>query len=339
MNIVFHILTPIGFTFALMNMSFWTIGVFVIVIVGLLALDLGVFRKNNKPVSNHEALIWSIIWISLGLSFGLYLRVSYGVDISTEYFTAFIIEKALSMDNLFIFVLVFQFFSIPSKYQHRILFWGILGAIVFRALLIFSGVELIKITYLPAFDIGSLHIDEFNVLLFGFGLFLFATGIKTFRQHKEQETTDIQKHFGVRLVNRFFNVHPKIEGNRFFIRINGKRAVTLLFLALVVIELSDILFALDSIPAIFTISQDPVILYTSNIFAILGLRSLYFLLANSIHLFTYLRQGLAFILLFIGMKMLIAPIYHIKPFHSLIIIGSVLLLSIFLSIIYRKYYK
>lgn len=322
-----------------MDISVWSIIVFAIVIIGLLALDLGVFRKTDEPVSNKEALIWSAVWIGLGLSFGLYLRLFYSVQTSTEYFTAFIIEKALSMDNLFIFVLVFQFFSIPPKYQHRVLFWGIIGAIVFRAILIFTGVELIRVTYLPGFDIGNVHIDEFNVILFGFGIFLFITGIKTFREHKEHKPEDLQRHPGVRLVNMFYNVHPKIEGNKFFIRIDGKRAATLLFLAVVVIELSDILFALDSIPAIFTISQDPLVLYTSNIFAILGLRSLYFLLANSIHLFTYLKQGLAFILLFIGTKMLISPVYHIKPFHSLIVIGGILILSITLSLLVRKVYK
>lgn len=326
----------LNITFDAMEFSYWTIAIFLLVIIGLLILDLGVFRKDDKQVSNKEALAWTALWIGLGLSFGLYLRWFYSVETSTEYFTAFIIEKALSMDNLFIFVLVFKFFSIPDKYQHRVLFWGILGAIVFRAILIFAGVEIIRLTYLPGFDIGSIHVDEFNIILFGFGVFLFITGIKTFKEHKSQTPDDIQKHPGVRLVNRFFTVHPKIEGNKFFVRINGKRAATLLFLAVVVIELSDILFALDSIPAIFTISQDPLVLYTSNIFAILGLRSLYFLLANSIHLFTYLRQGLAFILLFIGSKMLIAPFYHIKPFHSLIVIGSVLTLSIVASLVHRK---
>ncbi|TVQ78735.1 MAG: TerC/Alx family metal homeostasis membrane protein [Flavobacteriales bacterium] len=320
-----------------MELSYISIGIFTLVIVGLLALDLGVFRKEDKAVSNKEALLWSAIWISLGLSFGVYLRYSYSETASTEYFTAFLIEKALSMDNLFIFVLVFKFFNIPDKFQHRVLFWGILGAIFFRAILIFSGVELIKITYVPPFDIGNLHIDEFNVILFAFGVFLLFTGIKTFKKH-EEENAEISEHLGVRFVKKFISVHPHIEGNNFFIRKNGKIAATLLFLALVVIELSDILFALDSIPAIFTITQDPVILYTSNIFAILGLRSLYFLLANSIHLFQYLRVGLAFILVFIGIKMLAAPFYHVPPFISLGVIGATLLISISASLIVRKYY-
>lgn len=320
-----------------MNQSTLSIGIFSFVILGLLALDLGVFRKKDTKVSNSEALIWSVIWISLGLSFGVYVRFAYSIEASTEYFTAFIIEKALSMDNLFVFVLIFKFFSIPPKYQHRILFWGILGAIFFRAILIFSGVELIQLTYLPAFDIGGIHIDEFNFLLFLFGIFLLITGIKSFKKNEESQGT-IQNHFGVKLVKKFIDVQPEIEGNAFFIKKNGKRVATLLFLALVVIELSDILFALDSIPAIFTITQDPLILYTSNIFAILGLRSLYFLLANSIHMFTYLKYGLAFILVFIGSKMLIAPFYHFPALVSLSIIGFALFASIAISLIMRRVY-
>ncbi|MCC5916766.1 MAG: TerC family protein [Cryomorphaceae bacterium] len=318
-----------------MEISWLSIGIFSSIIVGLLALDLGVFHKDDHKVSNKEALIWSCVWIGLGLIFGQFLKYTYSSQAATEYYTAFLIEKALSMDNLFIFVLVFKFFSIPDKYQHRVLFWGIMGAIVFRAILIFSGVELIRLTYLPGFDIGSLHIDEFNVLLFGFGIFLLITGIKTFKKPTHDDP-NIEEHIAVRIVKRFVPIHPVIQGNAFFVKINGKRAATLLFLAVVVIEFSDILFALDSIPAIFTISQDPVVLYTSNIFAILGLRSLYFLLANSMHMFVYLRQGLAFILLFIGAKMLIAPFYHLSPTTSLIVIGSVLGFAIFGSLLARK---
>jgi tellurite resistance protein TerC len=318
-----------------MDISWWSMGVFGAIIIVLLALDLGVFHKSDHKISNREALTWSVIWIGLGLIFGHFLKLTHSPEAATEYYTAFLIEKALSMDNLFIFVLVFKFFSIPDKYQHRVLFWGIMGAIFFRAILIFSGVELIRLTYLPPFDIGPFHIGEFNVLLFGFGIFLLFTGIKTFKKPSHEKPA-IERHPGVRIVKRFLTIHPHIEGNRFFVRIDGKRAATLLFLALVVIEFSDILFALDSIPAIFTISQDPVVLYTSNIFAILGLRSLYFLLANSMHMFSYLRHGLAFILVFIGSKMLIAPIFHFPPMYSLIVIGSILFTAVTASMIERK---
>lgn len=323
----------------------WLIAGFAIAVVIMLLLDLGVFNKKSHSITNKEALGWSILWISLSMIFSavvyFVLDKPQGItDNFSKYQAAYWIEKALSVDNLFVFILVFKFFKIPKDYQHKVLFWGILGALFFRAIFIFAGVELIKLTYVT---LPFLGIDpetgaprELNVILFVFGIFLIIAGIKSGMPAKEDEEQDLSKNIGVRLVHKFFKVSPDFDGDKFFTVQNGVKMVTPLFVALAVIEITDLVFAVDSIPAIFAIApDDPFILYTSNIFAILGLRSMYFLLANSMDMFSKLHYGLAVILVFIGVKMLIMPYYHFESTVSLTVIGGVLAISIIASLLFK----
>jgi len=314
---------------------------FAIAVIIMLMLDLGIFNKNSHAITNKEALGWSILWVSLAMIFSgiIYyvLDKPQGItDNFSKFQAAYWIEKALSVDNLFVFILVFRFFKIPKEYQHKILFWGILGALIFRAIFIFAGVELIKHTYinLNLFD-TSLKV---NVVLTIFGFFLIVAGIKSWSSSDgEEEEKDMNKNLGVRLVHRFFKVTNEFNGDKFFVVKKGIKYATPLFVALAVIEITDLVFAVDSIPAIFAIApDDPFILYTSNIFAILGLRSLYFLLANSMDMFSKLHYGLAVILVFIGVKMLIMPFYHFESTISLTVIGTLLLTSIVWSLLSAK---
>lgn len=339
----------------------WLIAGFGVAVVIMLLLDLGVFNKNSHAVSNKEALTWSIVWVSLSMIFsGVIYFVfkqadghAFAMEKFSQFQAAYWIEKALSVDNLFVFILVFGFFKIPKEYQHKVLFWGILGALAFRAIFIFAGVELIKMTYLPAFELGdykfildndtaehaNLAANEFfrpNVVLTLFGIFLIVAGIKSWSSN-DDEDEDLSKNIGVRLVHKFYKVSPTFDGDKFFTVQNGIKMATPLFVALVVIEVTDLVFAVDSIPAIFAIApNDPFILYSSNIFAILGLRSLYFLLANSMDKFGKLHYGLAVILTFIGIKMIIMPFYHFDSTISLGIIGGVLLTTIIWSLVANK---
>lgn len=315
---------------------------FGIIIFFMLLLDLGVFNKKSHVVSNKEALIWSLVWISLSMIFSsiiYYLldRPQGTVDNFSRFQAAYWIEKALSVDNLFVFILVFKFFQIPKKYQHKILFWGVLGALVFRAIFIFAGVELIKLTYISAPFLGldsQGELRQINLVLTIFGFFLILAGIKSWGSHEMGEDKDLSDNIAVKLVHKFYKVSDQFDGDKFFTVQNGIKMVTPLFVALTVIELTDLIFAVDSIPAIFAIApDDPFILYTSNIFAILGLRSLYFLLANSMDMFSKLNYGLAVILAFIGVKMLIMPFYHFQSIQSLAFIGSVLIVSVVASLI------
>lgn len=318
----------------------WLIGGFAIAVIVMLMLDLGVFNKSAHAVSNKEALTWSIVWISLAMIFSgviyFVLDKPQGItDNFSKFQAAYWIEKALSVDNLFVFILVFKFFKIPKEYQHKILFWGILGALVFRAIFIFAGVELIKHTYvnLNLFD-TSLKV---NVVLTVFGFFLILAGIKSWSSDDDGEEKDLNKNLGVRLVHRFFKVTNEFNGDKFFVIKKGVKYATPLFVALAVIEITDLVFAVDSIPAIFAIApDDSFILYTSNIFAILGLRSLYFLLANSMDMFSKLHYGLAVILVFIGVKMLIMPFYHFESTVSLSVIGTLLLTSVVWSLMSNR---
>lgn len=323
----------------------WLIGGFAIAVIIMLLLDLGVFNKKTHVISNKEALTWSIVWISLSMVFSavvyFVLDKPQGItDNFSKYQAAYWIEKALSVDNLFVFILVFKFFKIPKDYQHKVLFWGILGALFFRAIFIFAGVELIKLTYitLPFLGINPETGDprQLNVVLFIFGIFLIVAGIKSGMPAKEDNEQDLSKNIGVRLVHKFFKVSPDFDGDKFFTIQNGIKMVTPLFVALAVIEITDLVFAVDSIPAIFAIApDDPFILYTSNIFAILGLRSMYFLLANSMDMFSKLHYGLAIILVFIGTKMIIMPYYHFESTVSLAVIGGVLAISIIASLLFK----
>ncbi|TRW25798.1 TerC/Alx family metal homeostasis membrane protein [Flavobacterium zepuense] len=313
------------------------IGIFAVVVVIMLLLDLGVFNKGSHVVTNKEAVTWSLVWISLSMAFSGVVYYYAGVEKFSQFQSAYWIEKALSVDNLFVFILVFGFFNVPKENHHKVLFWGIIGALVLRAVFIFSGVGLIKLTYLPEFEAWG-HMLKVNVILTLFGIFLIYAGIKSaFAEDDDDENKDFNKSPGARVVHKFFNVSKGYDKDKFFTIENGKKLATPLLVVVGVIEFTDLLFAVDSIPAIFAIApDDPFILYTSNIFAILGLRALYFLLANFIHLFSKLKYGLAIILSFIGVKMVISPIYHIESITSLIVVGSVLLLSVLASVVFPE---
>jgi len=317
---------------------------FAVTVVIMLLLDLGVFNKKSHEVSSKEATIWSIVWISLSMVFSGVVYWVYNSDIGpgshelavekfTQYQAAYWIEKALSVDNLFVFILVFGFFKVPKYLHHKVLFWGIIGALIFRAIFIFAGVGLINLTYLPEMNIFG-HAVKINVVMALFGLFLVYAGIKSWGGGDGDEDEDYSNTAGARLIKRFWKVSDNYAGDKFFTVQNGVKMATPLLVVVAVIEFTDVLFAVDSIPAIFAISNDPFILYTSNIFAILGLRSLYFLLANFIHMFSKLPYGLAVILTFIGIKMLIAPWIHIPSPVSLGIVGGVLVISVLLSIMF-----
>ena len=242
------------------------------------------------------------------------------------------------MDNLFVFILVFSYFNVPKVLHHKVLFWGILGAIIMRAIFIFAGVGIINLTYLPEMDIFG-HSVKINVVLTLFGLFLLYAGVKSWMEASggdDDDEKDFNNSAGAKLVRKLYKVSDNFDGDKFFTIQNGVKMATPLLTVIAVIEFTDLLFAVDSIPAIFAISNDPFILYTSNIFAIMGLRSLYFLLANFIHMFNKLPYGLAFILGFIGVKMIISPFYHIPSPVSLGIVGGILIISVILSLVFPE---
>lgn len=318
----------------------WGFGITVVI---MLLLDLGIFNKKSHVVTNKEATIWSIVWISLSMVFSgvvywVFNQDTGGHELAIEKFTqfqaAYWIEKALSVDNLFVFILVFGYFKVPRALHHKVLFWGIIGALIFRAIFIFAGVGIINVTYINS-SVGWLGSTEpINVVLTVFGLFLVYAGIKSWGGGDDDEEKDFSNSAGAKLVKRLYKVSDNYDGDKFFTIQNGVKIATPLLVVVAVIEFTDVIFAVDSIPAIFAISKDPFILYTSNIFAILGLRSLYFLLSNFIHMFSKLPYGLAIILSFIGVKMIIAPWYHISSPVSLAIVGGILLLSVLLSVMF-----
>lgn len=311
------------------------ITVFTIAIIAMLVLDLGVLNKKGHVVSNREAAIWSLVWISLAMGFSGIIYHYMGVEKFTQFQGAYWIEKALSVDNLFVFILVFGYFNVAKELQHKVLFWGVLGALAFRAIFIFSGVWLLNYTYLPEMELFGQTV-KVNYLLTIFGIILLVAGIKSwFSGGEDDGDKDFSKSPGAKIVHKFFKVSDNYDGDKFFTVENGIKMATPLFVVVAIIEFTDLLFAVDSIPAIFAIApDDPFILYTSNIFAILGLRSLYFLLANFMYMFSRLHYGLAIILAFIGVKMLIAPFYHISSPVSLSVVGGVLILSVLSSILF-----
>lgn len=313
--------------------------VFAVAVVIMLLLDLGIFNKKSHVVTNKEAISWSLVWISLAMIFSGLVYHFAGAAKFYEFQSAYWIEKALSVDNLFVFILVFKFFDVPNQNKHKVLFWGIIGALVLRAIFIFSGAFLIELTYLNKL-LSLAGIEGFkydiNLIMTAFGLFLVYAGIKSWSSGDDDEDQDYNNTRGARLIRSFFSVSDKYDGDKFFTFENGKKLATPLLVVVAVIEFTDLLFAVDSIPAIFAISNDPFILYTSNIFAILGLRALFFLLDNFIHLFSKLQYGLAIILAFIGIKMIISPFYHIDSVYSLMVIGGVLVISVLASILFPE---
>lgn len=323
----------------------WGFGITVMI---MLLLDLGVFNKKSHVVTSKEATIWTLVWISLAMAFSgivyyVFNKDTGGHELAIEKFTqfqaAYWIEKALSVDNLFVFILVFSYFKVPRELHHKVLFWGVLGALVFRAVFIFAGVGIINVTYvnpiLEYFNIKPLNWD-INIVLTLFGLFLIYAGIKSWGSNDDDDEQDFSNSAGAKLVRKLYRVHDNYDKDKFFTIQNGAKIATPLLVVVAVIEFTDVLFAVDSIPAIFAISKDPFILYTSNIFAILGLRSLYFLLSNFIHMFSKLPYGLSIILAFIGIKMVISPWYHIPSPISLAIVVGVLILSVLISIAFPE---
>ncbi|MFM1933116.1 MAG: hypothetical protein RL226_2419 [Bacteroidota bacterium] len=313
--------------------------VFLVVVALMLVLDLGVLNKKAHQVSTREALVWSLVWISLSMGFSAYIYYSSAPDIALDRFakyqTAYWIEKALSVDNLFVFLVVFNAFKVPERLLHKVLYWGVIGAVAMRAIFIFGGVGLLKLTYLPVFSWNG-HEMEVNALLLVFGIFLIYSGIKSVLPHKEKpDSANGNRIIG--FIRRRFNVTDEFDGERFFTVKNGVKFMTPLFLALLMVEFTDLLFAVDSIPAVFAVApDDPDILFTSNIFAVMGLRSLFFLLANAVNAFSLLKYGLAVILSFIGLKMVIAPLYHISSLTSLAVVAGALVLSMAASAVFNR---
>ena len=291
---------------------FWI--AFNLFVLAMLAVDLFVFHKEAHEVRVREAATWSVVWIALAVLFGAGVYRFMGRDAGLEYFTGYLIEKALSVDNIFIFVLIFGFFRVPARYQHRVLFWGILGALVMRGAMIAAGAYLIQ---------------QFHWIIYVFGAFLVFTGIRM-ATHSEDER-DLASSLPIRIVRRLMPVTSDYHGQRFFVREQAGRAsrlvATPLFVVLVLVETTDLIFAVDSIPAIFAITQNPFIVYSSNVFAILGLRALYFLLADVIQRFHYLKLGLSVVLVFVGAKMLAADFYKVPTGWSLAVIALVLAAS------------
>jgi tellurite resistance protein TerC len=291
----------------------------------MLALDLGVFHRKAHAVSTKEALTWSIVWISLSLLFNLVIYLfwdkmvphsSYtNAEAALSFLTGYLIEKSLSVDNIFVFILIFSFFAVPDAYQHRVLFWGILGALVMRGILI---------------AVGAALLEQFHWIIYVFGAFLIYTGIRMAR-HQDEELRP-QDNPVVKFFRRFMPVTEDFVEDKFFVRRAGVLFATPLFLILLIVESTDLVFAVDSIPAIFAVTRDPFLVYTSNVCAILGLRALYFLLAGVMDQFQYLKLGLSAVLTFIGVKMVIVDLYHIPVAVSLGVVASILTLSIVASL-------
>ncbi|MDR0698347.1 MAG: TerC family protein [Tannerella sp.] len=308
------------------NITYW-IGFIVFVII-MLAFDLGVFHKKNTEVKIKEAILWSVFWISLALIFNVGIYYLFGKAQALDFFTAYILEKSLSVDNLFVFIMIFGYFNIAPKYQHKVLFWGIFGALIMRAIFIFAGVALI---------------ENFSWIMYVFGIFLIYTGIHMIVNKKDEDDFDPGKNFIIRWFRKMMPVIDDTSDSRFFICKNKILHATPFFVALIFIEASDVVFAVDSIPAVLSVSKDIFIVFTSNIFAILGLRSLYFALNGIMKYFYYLKYALAGILSFIGLKMCINEFsamlgydFHISNYVSLGIIVSLLTISIILSLAHGK---
>ncbi len=285
----------------------WLWAAFVAVVLVLLALDLGVFHRRDREIPAREALSWVVVWMALALVFDGWLWWRFGPLRSTEFLTGYLIEQSLSVDNLFVFVIVFATFRIPPHLQHRVLFWGILSALVLRGGMILG---------------GSALLQRFHWLLQAFGVFLAVTGIRLFFHEETQH--EPERSLAFRILRRVVPATPRLHGNRFFAHEQGRRLATPLFLCLALIEVSDVVFALDSVPAVFGVTLDPFIVFTSNVFAILGLRSLYFAIASLIGRFEYLKAGLSMVLVFIGAKMIAARWVYVHSAVSLAVVGALL---------------
>ena len=299
----------------------WAWGAFFVFIVAMLALDLGVFQRNSHEIKMREAIAWCAVWLSLALAFNGALWWWRGAETGQQFLAAYLVELCLSIDNVFVFILVFGYFKVAARYQHRVLFWGIVGAVVMRAAFILLGVSVIQ---------------RFHWVLYIFGAFLIYTGVKMALPRKETDEIDPEHNPAVRLFRRYFPVTARFQEGRFFVREEGRLAATPLFIVLLVVETTDLVFALDSLPAVLAITKDGFVALTSNIFAILGLRSLYFALSGIMQLFRFLKVGLAVILVFIGVKMLIEHWVDISITTSLGVIGGVIATSVLMSVLTKE---
>jgi tellurite resistance protein TerC len=291
---------------------------FTALILVMLALDLGVFNRKAHTVRPREALLWTLVWVGLALAFNVFIWVRAGAGPGMEFLTGYLIEKALSVDNIFVFLIIFSYFSVPAQYQHRVLFWGVFGAIVLRAIFI---------------ALGAALLHQFHWIIFVFGGFLIFTGFRILVQ--KHEDVHPERNPLLVLFRRFVPMTRDYHGAKFFVMEAGKRLATPLLMVLVAVEATDVVFAVDSIPAIFAVTDDPFIVYTSNIFAILGLRGLYFLLGDIMDRFTYLKFGLGSVLIFVGGKMVISDWYKVPVGVSLAVVAGLLLASIAVSLLHR----
>ncbi len=291
-------------------------GAFGAFVLGMLAIDLGLFHRKDHEIRPREALAWSAVWVALALAFAGYVWSRHGAGSGLEFLTGYVIEKSLSVDNIFVFVVIFGAFGIPALYQHRVLFWGVLTALVLRGAMIAA---------------GSALLERFHGIIYVFGGFLVLTGVKLLLQRGAAPHPE--KSAAFRLLARVVPGNPRFDGHRFFTKEGGRRVATPLFFALVVVEFTDVVFAVDSIPAVFAVTRDPYIVFTSNIFAILGLRSLYFLLARVVEKFTYLKPSLAFVLVFVGVKMTLVDVVKVHPAASLGVVVAILGAGVLASIL------
>lgn len=295
----------------------WT--AFVVFVLFVLALDLGVFHKKSHTVGFKESIIWSVVWIALAMVFAGVLFYWRGQDDMMLYLTGYVIEKSLSVDNLFVFLLIFSFFKIPNQYQHKILFYGIIGALVMRAFFIWAGIAVLQ---------------KFHWVIYLFGALLVVSGIKMLMPEKGD--VDLGDKWIIKFTKKIFPTTHDFHDDKFFVKLNGKWFVTPLFITLIFVEFSDLVFAVDSIPAIIGITSDPFIVFTSNVFAILGLRALYFALKGFADLFHYLKYGLSVILMFIGVKLLISGVFHMPVSVTMAVIFGILFISVIASLVTRK---
>jgi len=295
-------------------------GGFLAVVVVMLALDLGVFHRKAHVVSYREASIWSLVWVALAFGFNWVVWSSSGSEAALEFLTGYLIEKSLSIDNIFVFLVIFSALNVPAAQQHRILYWGILSALVLRAIMIFGGVAMLA---------------RFHWLFYVFGVFLIAAGVKLFVQ-RSREDRRIEQRWVFRTMRRLIPSTSRFEGSRFTTLEHGRRVATPLLLTLILIEITDVMFAVDSIPAVFAVTTDPFIVFTSNIFAILGLRSLFFLLSRMMATFTHLKTGLAAVLVFVGTKMTIADFFKIPALISLAVVALILAISLTASLLGKR---
>ena len=302
-----------------MTSTIWPWIIFTVFVLGMLVLDLGVFHRNARVVTKKEAALWSLVWILLALTFNAGIYYFSGPERALEFLTGYLIEYSLSVDNIFVFIMIFSYFAVPETYRHRVLFWGILGALLMRGLFI---------------AVGATLLQHFHWIIYIFGAFLVFTGIKMLL--KEETAVHPEDNPVIKLLRRLMPITEQYEGQRFFVRRQGQWFATPLLVVLLTVESTDVIFAVDSVPAIFAVTTDPFIVYTSNVFAMLGLRALYFLLAGVMSLFCYLHYGLGSVLGFVGIKMMLADVYKIPTGISLGVILTLLAISILASLLFPR---